>query len=171
MKKYFIYVFLIISIIGTLLHFTYKLSNYNFLVGLFSAINESTWEHIKIGLTPLFLFYLFEYLKYKRFNIKSITLSLIVFMSSIIIIFYSSLLIFKKPVTWLNIVSFYLSIFFSLLTYFKTLKNKSNNNAYYIFSLVILIFYFLGSILPPKMFLFKDPITNTYGFSLIHSSK
>ena len=171
MKKYFIYVFLIISIIGTLLHFTYKLSNYNFIVGLFSAINESTWEHIKIGLTPLILFYLFEYLKYKRFNIKSITLSLIVFMSSIIIIFYSSLLIFKKPVTWLNIVSFYLSIFFALLAYFKTLKNKSNNNAYYIFSLVILIFYFLGSILPPKMFLFKDPITNTYGFSLIHSSK
>ena len=171
MKKYFIYVFLIISIIGTLLHFTYKLSNYNFLVGLFSAINESTWEHIKIGLTPLFLFYLFEYLKYKRFNIKSITLSLIVFMISIIIIFYSSLLIFKKPVTWLNIVSFYLSIFFALLTYFKTLNKKSNNSAYYIFSLVILIFYFLGSILPPKMFLFKDPVTNTYGFSLIHSSK
>ena len=68
MKKYFIKVLLIISVIGTLLHFTYKLSNYNFFVGLFSAINESTWEHIKIGLTPLFLFYLWEYFKYQRFK-------------------------------------------------------------------------------------------------------
>ena len=171
MKKYFIIIFILISIIGTLLHFTYELSNYNFFIGLFSAINESTWEHIKIGLTPLFLFYILEYIKYHRYNIKSIALSLLIFILSIITLFYSSIILFKKPITWFNITSFYLSIFFSLITYFKTLKTPSNKNTYYIITLVTLIFYLLGSIYPPKFFLFKDPLTNTYGFSKIHSSK
>ena len=58
------YVFLIgfifISIVGTLLHFTYELSNHNKYVALFSAVNESTWEHIKIALTPYFVWSLVD---------------------------------------------------------------------------------------------------------------
>ena len=43
---------LVISIIGTFAHFLYDWSNHNKIVGLFAAVNESTWEHIKIALTP-----------------------------------------------------------------------------------------------------------------------
>ena len=32
-----------ISLIGTLSHFTYDISNHNKIIGLFSAVNESTW--------------------------------------------------------------------------------------------------------------------------------
>ena len=39
----------IISVIlGILLHFTYEWSGENIIVGLFSAVNESTWEHLKL---------------------------------------------------------------------------------------------------------------------------
>lgn len=38
---------LIISVIGTLLHFLYEISHHNKYVALFAAVNESTWEHIK----------------------------------------------------------------------------------------------------------------------------
>ena len=41
-------------ILGTLLHFTYKWSNKNMLVGAFSAVNESTWEHLKLLFFPYF---------------------------------------------------------------------------------------------------------------------
>ena len=44
-----------ISLIGTLSHFLYDISKHNKLVGLFCAVNESTWEHIKISLTPCLL--------------------------------------------------------------------------------------------------------------------
>lgn len=44
-----------ISIIGTLLHFMYEFSGHNKIVSLFAAVNESTWEHIKIALTPTFI--------------------------------------------------------------------------------------------------------------------
>ena len=46
---------IIISLIGTISHFLYDISNHNKFVGLFSAVNESTWEHIKIALTPALL--------------------------------------------------------------------------------------------------------------------
>ena len=40
--------FFFISILGVLLHFTYEWSDDNRIVGLFSAVNESTWEHLKL---------------------------------------------------------------------------------------------------------------------------
>ncbi|MBQ3433320.1 hypothetical protein IJG22_03470 [Candidatus Saccharibacteria bacterium] len=36
-----------ISILGTLAHFVYEFAHHNKTVGIFAAVNESTWEHIK----------------------------------------------------------------------------------------------------------------------------
>ena len=36
-------------IIGTMLHFTFELSGNQPVVGVFSAVNESVWEHLKLG--------------------------------------------------------------------------------------------------------------------------
>ena len=49
-----------VAIIGTLLHFIYEWSNHNKVVSLFAAVNESTWEHIKIALTPTFIWSLYD---------------------------------------------------------------------------------------------------------------
>ncbi len=46
--KYQIFSIIFTFIFGTLLHFTYEWSNQNLVVSLFSAINESTWEHLKL---------------------------------------------------------------------------------------------------------------------------
>ena len=53
MNYFLIFVFSVLT--GFVGHFLYKFSNENKIVALFFAVNESTWEHIKIGLTPLFL--------------------------------------------------------------------------------------------------------------------
>ena len=47
-------------VVGTLLHFTYDWSGNNPLVGLFSAVDESTFEHLKLLLTPFFLYTFIE---------------------------------------------------------------------------------------------------------------
>ena len=39
--------------LGTLLHFTFEWSGNNPVVGIFSAVNESTWEHLKILFFPM----------------------------------------------------------------------------------------------------------------------
>lgn len=45
--------FIFISVLGVLLHFTYEWSGDNAVVGLFSAVNESTWEHLKLLFFPV----------------------------------------------------------------------------------------------------------------------
>jgi hypothetical protein len=37
-----------IIIIGSLLHFTFELSGHQ-AIGVFSAVNESVWEHLKLS--------------------------------------------------------------------------------------------------------------------------
>ena len=49
-----------ICVVGTLLHFTYELSHHNKIVAIFSAVNESTWEHIKICMTATIIWSLVD---------------------------------------------------------------------------------------------------------------
>ena len=44
-----------ILILGTILHFTFTFSNNNPIVGIFSAVNESTWKHLKLLFFPMLI--------------------------------------------------------------------------------------------------------------------
>jgi hypothetical protein len=48
----------LISLIGSLLHFVYHLSNCMALLGFFGAVNESVWEHLKLMLWPMIAWWL-----------------------------------------------------------------------------------------------------------------
>lgn len=54
------------SILGTLSHFFYQWSGENPLVALFSPVNESTWEHMKLIFFPMLLFSLFTSARMKE---------------------------------------------------------------------------------------------------------
>ena len=61
--------YIIFTIMGSLLHFTYKKSGNNFFVGLFTPINESVFEHLKLVIFPIIIFSIFFYFfTEKRFN-------------------------------------------------------------------------------------------------------
>ena len=45
--------YIAVTVLGTLLHFVYGWSSSNMLVGLFAAVNESTWEHMKLAFYPI----------------------------------------------------------------------------------------------------------------------
>ena len=51
--------FFFVLILGTLLHFSFSWLREAPVAGLFSAVNESTWEHMKLLFFPSFL-YLFS---------------------------------------------------------------------------------------------------------------
>ncbi len=51
---------IVIFAIGTLSHFLYDWSHENKILGLFTAVNESTWEHVKIAITPTLLWSLVD---------------------------------------------------------------------------------------------------------------
>jgi len=51
---------LFIVFLGTALHFTFDFSGRNPIVGSFSAVNESVWEHLKLPFWPALLWMLIE---------------------------------------------------------------------------------------------------------------
>ena len=42
--------------LGAAAHFFYEWSGNNFFVGMFSPVNESVWEHMKLAFFPMLLF-------------------------------------------------------------------------------------------------------------------
>lgn len=91
-KKFQIFSIIFTLILGTLFHFTYKLSGNNEVFAIFSSVNESTWEHLKLVFFPMLLtiiigsFYLGK--DVKNF-ICSKTIGIIIAMSFIIVFFYT----------------------------------------------------------------------------------
>lgn len=160
----------IISIIGTLSHFTYDISNHNSFIGLFSAVNESTWEHIKIALTPTFLWSLIDGWIYgmnpSYFLSKFISLLTIIILMPVL--YYFCRWLFKKDIAILNIIIFYIVITCSQLSFYYLIKINNINFIFNYLSCVgiFIIFggYMIHTLLPGKTFLFKDPISNKYGF-------
>lgn len=158
-----------ISLIGTLLHFTYEISNHNKVVALFSAVNESTWEHIKIALTPTFIWTLYDGAVYGIYNNYFIakTANLLVIIFLIPILFYTYKIFTKKSKLPIDIIIFYITIITSSLV-FKYILNLKDLPYYITYISLVLMFIIFGfymtlTLLPIKNFLFKDPITNNYG--------
>ncbi len=161
---------LVISILGTSLHFLYELSDHNKVVGLFAAVNESTWEHIKIALTPAFLWSIVDAFIYgssqNYFSAKFISLlSLIIIIP---LLFYSYNYIVKKESLVADIVIFYVSIIISQLTFIHIINLEPVSNVVKYISCfgIFIIFgcYMVFTLMPIKNFIFKDPITNKFGY-------
>lgn len=160
---------IIICIVGTLGHFLYEISGHNKIVALFSAVNESTWEHIKIALTPIFLWGLIDGYKYgmldNYFVAKALSLLVVIFL--IPIIFYTYTSITKKAILPIDIITFYITIYCSELVFYKIVELDSFGFIYNYFGLIIMFIifgiYMSATMLPMKNFLFKDPISKKYG--------
>ncbi|MBR0372649.1 hypothetical protein IJH72_01765 [Candidatus Saccharibacteria bacterium] len=162
---------IIISIIGTFAHFLYDISKENRILGLFTAVNESTWEHIKIALTPSLLWCLYDGYFYGEdpnyFCAKLISLLILVFF--IPIVFYSYKKLTHKPVLVMDILTFYVAIILSQFSFYGTLElNPMSHLGTYFSCLGLFIFfgaYMTLTLAPIKNTIFKDPITGKYGFS------
>lgn len=53
--------FIFIVIAGSFLHFAFELSGFSAPVAVFAAVNESTWEHLKLVFWPGLIFAYIEY--------------------------------------------------------------------------------------------------------------
>ena len=161
---------IIISVVGTIAHFVYELSGHNQVVGLFGAVNESTWEHIKIALTATILWSLVDGFLYgadpNYFLAKLLSLLTIIFLMPVL--FYGYQFLFKKDNAIINILIFYIVIISSQLLFYHFLKlNPINYVGQYlacIGTFIVFGAYMTLTLMPLKNFLFKDPITNKYGF-------
>ncbi len=162
---------LAVTIIGSLLHFTYDWSGHNKFVAVFAAVNESTWEHIKLALSGLFVCTLVD-LWFLGNNPNYWLARSLSFLTPIIVIpilFYGYRAIFKvKSCLPADISIFIVAAFLSTLVFITFLNTSSisgfNEIISILTSIIIIAAYLLLTRFPiHHNFLFQDPITHTYG--------
>ena len=160
-----------ISVIGTLLHFLYEISHHNKFVAIFAAVNESTWEHIKICITPTIIWCLYDGIIYGMNNNYLIakSLSILTIILLIPILFYTYTLFTKKAILWIDVICFYITVTCSNLV-FNYFININTLPFIYTYLSCILLFIEISSYIfltynPLKNFIFEDPISHKYGLS------
>lgn len=154
---------------GTLLHFLYDLTNEIVLVAPFSAVNESTWEHMKLMYFPMFVFALIQnrfFKEYKNFwCIKLI--GIITGLVLIPVLFYTYNGAFGKSPDWLNMAIFFLSaaIVFILETQLFKKDSLRCRLPWLPFAVICLIggLFVLFTFVTPQIPLFQNPLTGLYG--------
>ena len=168
-KTWQIITIIICLILGTFLHFTYEWSSENMIVGLFSAVNESTWEHLKLIFYPMFFMAIIGYFiigKNKHNYWISQAIGILTAMIFTIVFFYTYTGIIGINFGWLNIATFFVAILLGGIVTYKLLIPNSNYNAELIsiiFLIILLFSFILYTFNPPQIQLFLDPITGTYG--------
>ena len=158
-----------ICIVGTSLHFLYELSHHNKFVAIFAAVNESTWEHIKICMTASILWSIYDGFIYGTSGNYLIakSLSLLTIIILIPVFFYTYTSFTKKPILVVDIISFYLTVICSQLVFYKVLDIETLPFIYSYIACILLFIelsaYIFLTYNPLKHFIFKDPISNKYG--------
>ena len=163
---------LFIVLLGSALHFTFDWSNKLWLVGIFSAVNESTWEHLKLTVIPALLWMLIEMgiLKERRENFFLAKATGIYSMPIlIIVIFYSYKVVLGKNLLFLDISTFVIAVVIGQLISYKTMFIGKFPEIYdkiaLVFLILLLFAFFIFTFYPPHIFLFQDPITFRYGIA------
>lgn len=151
-------------ILGTLLHFAYEFFGENFFVSLFSPINESIWEHLKLLFFPVLLYTLWESITLKEYSPYIFTanmIGLILGLISIPLLYYIYTAILGTNYLWLDISIFIVGIIVTFLVRTYLLVNSKVNNRMVIpalcIFLILIIAFFWFTISPPKSELFRSP--------------
>ncbi|MEG1778305.1 MAG: DUF6512 family protein [Angelakisella sp.] len=158
-------------IVGTLLHFTYDWSGKNALIGIFSATNESTWEHLKLLAMPMLFFGAAEYLAWGKkiqnfIPIKAI--SIILGMMTIVILFYTYVGIVGQHFLWADIGTFVVGVAVAYLfsgIYLETglFSSVASVCLGWIGLIIIFTSFVVFTFFPPHIGLFIDTVSQTYG--------
>lgn len=168
-KKLLVYTIigiLFTSILGTLLHFTYEWSHENYLVGLFSPVNESTWEHMNLLFFPMLFYGIFAAL-YLKTDFPCISyaypIGILVGTLAIPVIFYTYTGILGSNNIILDILTFYISVILAFaVIYYIASRCKDHKNSFLPILLVLLLFaaFILFTYAPPKLGIFLPPASN-----------
>ncbi len=162
--------FIFTGIMGVFLHFLYNITGESIIVTPFSAVNESTWEHMKLLFFPLLIFAFIEYrLIGKGYeNFWCVKLSgTMAGLLAIPFLYYTYKGALGVSADWFNIAIFFIAAAVTFILENKMLKKDIacplspalSIGALILIALAFIVFTFA----PPEIPLFMDPVTNGYG--------
>ncbi len=160
-----------VMIAGSLFHFIYEWSAENPIVGIFGAVNESSWEHLKLLFWPSLLISFLEYIVIGKsipnfLPAKAVTLYLGIFL--ILVLFYTYTGILGKNYLILDILVFIISVLISeYVGYFIMTGDQIFHWKVIqlsVFAILLLAAAFIVfTFYPPALPLFLDPVSGKYG--------
>ncbi|ACL69039.1 DUF6512 family protein [Halothermothrix orenii] len=161
-----------IIVVGSLLHFVYDWTDHSILAGLFAPVNESVWEHLKMGYWSLFFFGVIEYIYFKKKNFSlngfflGKALGVAALEGTILVVFYTYTAILKSEILWLDIASYIIGAIICQIVSYKIINREVSKkadvigfSAFILFGIILMIFTFY----PPRLPIFRDGLTGRYG--------
>lgn len=173
---YLIWGIVAISLLGTALHFLFNLTNGFILFSIFSPVNESPWEHLKLLFFPALFWWIFSYLILrKKYDINltkwifALSISVIIGLFFIIGTHYLFKEGFKVKFTLIDVSIYFLSVIITQALGFHLYRYTKINKLLFFIALILLltttIILIVFTFMPPKAPIFLDPKTNTYGLT------
>ena len=163
--------FLFTSAVGSLLHFVYEWSGGSLAAAVVSAVNESTWEHMKLLFVPMFLFSVVQACvlgkNYPNF-LAVRAVSIVTGLTLIPVLYYTYTGVWGQMRDWANIAVFFLAALGAFLLDASLLRrNRLSSPWQQVLGLIVLwalAFCFVWcTFRPPHIALWRDPTTGTYG--------
>lgn len=161
--------FAVTSLLGTLLHFVYEWTGESIFAAPFSAVNESTWEHMKLLFFPMLVFSLVQSRFFREYNnfwcikLRSALLGI----TLIPIIFYTYNGVIGKSPDFINISIFFITAAISYIYEVRQFNKNSIICKKPKYSFLALLFigalFIIFTFLTPKLAIFRDPTTMLYG--------
>ena len=156
-------------VMGTVLHFLYDWTGGNRFVALFSAVNESTWEHMKLLYFPMLLFavvqsfYGREYPHFWCVKAAGAATGLLL----IPLLFYAYNGALGRSPDWVNIALFFVAAAGAFLLESHLFRRGGGGcpvpwlggATLALWGVLFAVFTFV----PPLLPIFRDPLTGTYG--------
>lgn len=163
--------FLVTAGLGSLLHFVFDWSGRSRIVAAFAAVNESTWEHMKLLFIPFLLFTVAEFIVFSEafrnfFAVKAV--AVLLGLIAIPALYYTLTGMFGKLPDWVNVTIFFLA---DALMYFVSCRllteGRLRGGAAQLIgfaALWALLFAFVWfTYRTPHLPLFLDPVSGCYG--------
>lgn len=167
MKKFSVLKFTIFScifvmVLGTLLHFTYEWSGNNQFIASFSAITESTWEHLKLLFFPMLLTTIIGFFFIKKFCPNYWCARFFGILTAIlftIVFFYTYTGIIGTNFSFIDISIFFVAVVLGeFVSYTILISDFGCNNCVAITLLGLLLVCFVTfTYFTPEIGLFEDP--------------
>lgn len=162
--------FVFTGIVGVLLHFLYEWTNESVVVAPFAAVNESTWEHMKLLFIPLFIFALIQWKLRGRHYEDFWQVKLLGTLAGLItipLIFYTYTGALGKSADWFNIAIFFIAAAVTFCLEYRLFRQEPSLHipgaAAFALMCAIFLAFIVLTFIQPKIPLFIDPSTGSYG--------
>ena len=160
----------VITGVGAVMHFAFDWSGGLRAVGVFAAVNESVWEHLKMTYWPSLLYAALEYPRLKNLTgnfVFAKTAGIYIMPAAIITLFYGYTAVTGGDNLAADITIFVVAIALGQLTSYKIMTLPQMPRWRYILAIVGMValgvIYAVFTFYPPPAPIFREAATGVYG--------